>query len=90
MRELSEWSRYDYEVILKTFFEYFGKKDVISWLKIKHPKKLPDEILTEQEIVAMVDAAMILRDKALIAMLFEGGFRIGELMTLKTKEGYHL
>ncbi|MGC9209215.1 MAG: tyrosine-type recombinase/integrase [Nitrososphaeria archaeon] len=41
--------------------------------------KVP-EVLTEDEVQAMIDKAPKLRDKAFIAVLYEGGFRIGEIL----------
>jgi integrase/recombinase XerD len=84
--KLGAWSKHDYEVILKTFYKYLDKDQLVSWLKIRSPKKLPDELITEQEIMAMIDAAYLLRDKAFIAMLYEGGFRISELGELRIKD----
>lgn len=46
---------------------------------MRKPRKLPDDILTEHETSAMIDAAENLRDRAIIAMLYEGGFRVGEI-----------
>ncbi|MEM3637268.1 MAG: site-specific integrase [Conexivisphaerales archaeon] len=41
--------------------------------------KEPD-ILTEEEAQRMIEAAQSIRDKAFIAVLYEGGFRIGEIL----------
>jgi len=40
------------------------------------------DLLTEEEIRAMIKAAKTPKDQALIALLYEGGFRIGELANL--------
>ena len=84
--KLTDWTKYDYKLFLKTFMTWLGKADKVSWIPLKKPKKLPDEIITEHEVSAMVDAAENLRDKALIAMLYEGGFRVGELGSLTIKD----
>lgn len=42
----------------------------------------PDKILTEEEIVKIIDACNTTRDRALISVLYEGGFRIGEIGNL--------
>jgi len=49
---------------------------------LRKPRKLPDDILTEHETSAMIDVAENLRDRAIIAMLYEGGFRVGEIGSL--------
>ena len=47
--------------------------------------KLPEELLTKEEIMKMVDAAEHIRDKAFILTLYESGCRIGELLNLRIK-----
>ena len=84
--DLSDWSKHDYELFLKMFLTWLRKSDTVDWIKLPKPRALPDDILTEQEITAMVDAASNLRDKAMIAMLYEGGFRIGELGGLRIRD----
>ncbi len=56
-----------------------------SGLKILRGKEKEDkkpEILTEREITKMIEAAANERDQALLAVTYEGGFRIGELAGL--------
>jgi integrase/recombinase XerD len=83
---LSEWSKHDYRVILKTFLTWAGKEDEVKWIKATKPRMLPNEILSEQEISELIDHAQNLRDKAFIACLYEGGFRISELGGLRMKD----
>jgi len=45
--------------------------------------KTAEDLLTEEEIRAMIEHATNSRDRAIIAMLYEGGFRIGEIGELK-------
>jgi integrase/recombinase XerD len=57
------------------------EKDVRS---LKRPKrdlmtKTVADILTEEEIKKMIEACESTRDRALLMMLYDGGFRIGEL-----------
>ena len=56
--------------------------------KIKPPgidtmTKVASDLLTPEEVFAMLDACTWTRDRALIMMLYEGGFRSGELATLR-------
>jgi integrase/recombinase XerD len=83
---LSAWTKHVYRVTLKTFLVWAGKEKEVAWIKTPKPRTLPDEILTEQEISRMIDSALSLRDKALIACLYEGGFRIGELGGIRIKD----
>lgn len=91
--QVADWTKYDCKVMLKKFYkvmegdneEYPAK---IKWLKPKlnvNQRKLPEELLTEKEVRAMVKAAHNIRDRALVSTLYESGCRIGELVALKVK-----
>ncbi len=73
---------------VKKFFEFIGKKDLYRDFKprfVKKKTKLPEELLTQEEVNQMIQKAYSIRDKALIAVLYESGCRIGELLTRKVK-----
>lgn len=42
----------------------------------------PDKILTEDEVLSIIQACTTSRDRALVSVLYEGGFRIGEIGNL--------
>ena len=48
--------------------------------------KLPDDILTQEEIRSLISAARTDRDRAFISMLYESGCRIGELLNLHIRQ----
>jgi site-specific recombinase XerD len=78
----------DYRIVLKKFFSHLGKGNLVKNVKQtikRHRKKLPEELLTESEVKQMIEATDIIRNKAIIALLYEGGLRIGELASLKMK-----
>lgn len=52
----------------------------------KHRTKLPEEILTQEEVQAMIVAATNARDKAFVAALYESGCRIGEILNLQIRQ----
>jgi len=89
----SEWSKHDFKVILKLFYKWFKGNDEefpqeVKWIKPRlrnAAHKLPEELLTEEEVLRIVKAANHLRDRALILVLYESGCRIGELLSLKMK-----
>jgi integrase/ribosomal protein L40E len=89
----ADWTKYDYKVVIKKFYKWLRKTedtypDEVRWIKprIKNGNhKLPEELLTEDEIKKMVDAAEHIRDKALIFILYESGCRIGEIASMKIK-----
>lgn len=90
-REYAEHTRYDFKIVLKMFYKWLKGNDEtfppeISWLKpkLRNAKhKLPEDLLTEDEVLRLVNATTNPRDKALILVLYESGCRIGELLSLK-------
>ena len=62
--------------------------DVVSWLQPKEhqKKKLPEQLLSAEEVKRMADATLNLRDRAIITFLYESGCRAGELISLKIKD----
>jgi site-specific recombinase XerD/ribosomal protein L40E len=89
-RGYSEWTKHDYKVILRIFYKWLRRDDYpeeVSWIKVRDSRnhKLPEEILTQEEVQKMIDAADHIRDKAFISTLYESGCRIGELLCLQIK-----
>lgn len=65
------------------FYKQVKKKVSISYAK----KKINySDIVTEADISKVIDACILSRDKALIAMLHEGGLRIGEALGMRIKD----
>ncbi|MFH1260507.1 MAG: site-specific integrase [Candidatus Micrarchaeota archaeon] len=89
----SVYTKHDYKIVLKMFYKWLKGNDEVAppeikWLvpKIKNEKhKLPEDLLTEDEILRLANCANHPRDKALILVLYETGCRIGELLTLQMK-----
>lgn len=85
-----------YLVNLRTFLEWGAENQHIPVTleevhKIKMPK--PDkmtfsagDILTEEEVRAVLDCCPTVRDRAFIAMLYDGGLRTKEICTLAWKD----
>ncbi|MCD6492598.1 MAG: tyrosine-type recombinase/integrase [Archaeoglobaceae archaeon] len=65
-----------------------GKKELVDWFTIGEIKtrKFPDELLTEDDIKKMIGACKNPRDRALIAVLWESGFRVGELGNMRVRD----
>lgn len=59
----------------------------MKWIRVKRSNnnKLPEELLTEEEVMKLIEATPHTRDKALVAVLWDGGLRIGEAASLKIK-----
>jgi integrase len=75
-------------VLLRMFFKAAKLENLreICVMKQRTKRLSPDDILTLPEVQRMVDAAASLRDKALIACLWETGVRIHELLALDLKD----
>jgi len=90
--EWSEWTKYDYKVALKKFYKWLNGGEecspVARWIPTKISKsnyKMPEELLTEEEVKKMVEFAPTIRDKAFVITLYETGCRNGEMLSLKLK-----
>jgi len=87
----SAWTKQNYRVILKRFYKWLRKSEQyppeVSWIKTtikKSEEKIPDQLLTPEEVKKLVYSADNIRDKALIMLLYDSGARISEIGTLKT------
>jgi len=69
-------------VIIKIFWRWLKKtqeypnevKGINASVRNNH--KLPEELLTQEEVTALADAAFHPRDKALLLVLYESGCRV--------------
>ena len=78
----------DYWDMFKIFAEFVNPKiDVRKYrLLVKKRRKLPEDILSQDEIVSLLEATIRIRDKAIISVLYESGCRVGELVGLRIKD----
>jgi site-specific recombinase XerD len=90
----SAWTRHTYGVMIKKFYRWlYASKDypeIVSWINCRVnrcEKKLPCEgdLITEQEVMKLINAAEHPRDKAFVSILWESGARIGEIGNMKIK-----
>jgi integrase len=103
----TEATKRDKKVVLKRLIQYakYGSCDKktplppeVSWIRIgsidnDETRVKPEDILTEDELKALLIAAKHPRDKAAISVLYEGALRPGEFFSMKIrsvefKEGY--
>lgn len=88
-KDLADSTKRDYKVVLKKFYkwlnggEYPEKADWIKTTRKNGNSKLPEKLLTEEDIEQLIETAENPRDKAFIALLWETGARIGEILPLK-------
>lgn len=85
-----KWTQRGYRGTIKVFYKWYAGDGeffppIVSWLKLGKAgnKVLPERLLTEEDVMNLVDTATHPRDKALIFILYESGFRIGELLNMK-------
>ncbi|WGI17123.1 site-specific integrase [Methanonatronarchaeum sp. AMET-Sl] len=87
-KNYAESTKRTYKVIIRRFYKWLNNEedypDTVNWIELKYnkTKKLPEKILTEQDIHKLLEAATHPRTKALISILWETGARIGELIDL--------
>lgn len=84
--ELSPASTDLHKLQIKKFFVcQMHKPGVVDWIRFSNHKKrkLPEDILTPAEVKALIEAADNSRDRALVAILYESGARLDEIIKLK-------
>lgn len=69
---LSDWTKHDYNLVLKTFYKWLNRDDLVKVIKVVNPgnKTIPEDLLTEDDVQKMIDAAYTQKDKAFIACSF--------------------
>lgn len=84
---LSPFTKNTIKMQYKHFLQFLGKEDEAEVIHCKNLKgsKLPEDILTKDEVLEIIDHAGSLRDKALFGLLYESGCRAGEILSMKVK-----
>jgi len=86
------WTKKDFKVLFKRFFKWFKQTEdyplEVKWINTRMKmcdRRLPGqgELLTENDIKNLLEVINSPRDKALVAMLWESGCRVGELCSLQ-------
>ena len=88
-----DWTKHTYKQILKRFYKWLKGNNVeqppeVKWLRASKAKlvhKIPEELITKEDTIKLIEKAETIRDKALISSLFESGCRISELGNLRIK-----
>jgi integrase/recombinase XerD len=88
----SAWTRRDYRVVLRRFYRWLRGTDEyppeVRRLKVsvsQSDSKLPEEMVSEEEVGRMISASRTPRDAAFLACLYETGCRPDELGSLRIK-----
>ena len=85
-KRYSAGTRYAKLAVLKAFLREL-KVEAVTAITAKPAKgqKLPEDLLTKEEVEALINNAPTERDRALIATLYESGMRRGEMFSIKVK-----
>jgi len=92
--DISDNTRSDFKVTIKRFYRWLRDPNdaeyppEVKWIKTtlkNRHKLLPEELLTEDDVTRLINAAQSSRDKALVSMLYDSGGRIGEVLSLQRK-----
>jgi site-specific recombinase XerD len=88
----SEWSKYDFKIAVRKFYKWLRKTEnypkEVAWMKIfmkNGNTKLPEQMLSEEDVKKLIDMARGSMERALIAVLYESGCRIGEILTMRIR-----
>jgi len=92
----SEASKCSFKLTLRKLFQILRGFDwkskeyppEVDWLSIRRKNnnnKLPDDILTIQEVRKLVEASKNDKERAFVSVLYESGCRIGEMLALRIK-----
>ncbi|MEM7826047.1 MAG: tyrosine-type recombinase/integrase, partial [Candidatus Aenigmatarchaeota archaeon] len=92
----SEWTKIDFKRIIKFFYRWLKNgslegeyPSIVKWIKVKmkrNNQKVPDQVLTKEEVELLASKAGNLRDRALVLVLYESGCRIGEFLNMRIKD----
>ena len=95
-RKWSDWTKHDYKVTLKKFYRWLrgiqkrgAYPEEVDWIVTtvrNSNSKLPEEMLTEEEVKRLAQVASNVRDKALVLVSYESGARVGELLNMRIKD----
>ena len=90
--EYAYQTKLDFKKTIKKFYKWLdGGKDYpesVQWIKTGRKinnQKLPEELLTEEEVKSMIEAVWHSRDRAVISVIWESGCRAGEFLTMQVK-----
>ena len=91
-QDLASITKGKLKLVLKTFYKWLYQSDtypdIVRWIKVEDDSrhKLPDEMLTEEDVKKLIGVCKNQRDKTIIALFWDTGMRLGEMLSLKMKD----
>lgn len=92
----SEWTKHDLKIMVKVFVRWLKNgilegdyPDIVKWIKPKMKNsnaKVPEQILTRDEVELLANSTRNPRDRALVLILYESGCRVSELLNMRIKD----
>lgn len=81
------WTKHDYKLTLKRYLVFTDHKELACLIRLPkvHTYKLPEELITPEDIADLLAVARSDQDIAFVFVLWESGARIGELLSLRRK-----
>lgn len=93
--ELAAETKKTFKVFIRKFYRFLRGVHIkgeyppeVAWISISIPqksRKMPEELLSEEEVKSIIRACENARDKALISALAESGGRVSEIGMMKIK-----
>jgi len=90
-----EWTKHDKKLALRKLVQYAKNGSCtretplppeVSWISLtmkeKDPRVTPENLLTQEDFIAIIKATTNKRDRAMVYVLFEAALRPGELLTM--------
>ncbi len=90
--DLAILSKRKLKQILRAFYKWLYNSDnypdIVKWVKVDREvqNKLPEDLLSEEEVKKLIEDCKNQRDKTIIALLWDIGMRIGEFLGLRIKD----
>lgn len=77
-----------FKAFIKWLYNASEYPEIVKWIKIDQGinNKLPEDMLTQEEIEKLIDVCKNQRDKTIIALLWDTGMRIGEMLNIKIRD----
>jgi integrase/recombinase XerD len=91
-QELATFTKRKLKMTLRSFYKWLfntdSYPDMVKWIKPdpNQGNKLPKDMLNEADVKKLIDSCKNQRDKTIIALLWDTGMRVGELLNLKVKD----
>ena len=90
--DLAILSKRKLKQILRAFYKWLYNSDnypdIVKWVKVDREvqNKLPEDLLSEEEVKKLIENCKNQRDKTIIALLWDTGMRVGEFLGLRIKD----